>query len=70
MDMTGNTILMTGGNTGIGRGLAEAFHAAGNRVSIADRHQGLRAEVVAANPGIASMVILHPGHKALDHGLG
>jgi len=57
MNSTGNTILVTGGTSGIGLGLALKFHEAGNNVIIAGRRKALLDKIVAEHPGIDSVLL-------------
>ena len=55
MKTTGNTMLFTGGTSGIGLGLALRFAAAGNTVVVAGRRKQLLDAIVAEHPGISAV---------------
>jgi len=57
MKMSSNTIFITGGTSGIGKGLAEAFHQLGNQVIISGRREDRLQSVCASNQGMRHFVL-------------
>lgn len=57
MNLQVNTILVTGGSSGIGRGLAEVFHRLGNQVIIAGRRQSFLDAVTQTHPGMQAFTL-------------
>ena len=57
MKKTGNTILITGGASGIGRALAEQFHDLGNEVLIAGRNHDALKKVAADRDGMKTYTV-------------
>lgn len=57
MKTSGNTILITGGGSGIGEALAQRFHDAGNTVIIAGRRQEALDAAAAGRPNIHTMTL-------------
>jgi uncharacterized oxidoreductase len=57
MNLTGNTIFITGGGSGIGLVLARQFHQRGNQVIVAGRRKANLDAATAANPGMKSIVL-------------
>lgn len=57
MQHHGNTILITGGGSGIGQALAHRWHDRGNTVIVVGRQAGPLAQTVKDRTGMASYVL-------------
>lgn len=57
MKPSGNTILITGGGSGIGQALAQRLHDAGNTVVVAGRRQNALDETIAGRANMHALVL-------------
>jgi len=67
MNPTGNTILITGGGSGIGRALARRFHDLGNVVIVAGRRQPALDETIADRSNMHAIAVDLDDAVALSH---
>ncbi|WMJ70624.1 SDR family NAD(P)-dependent oxidoreductase [Stenotrophomonas sp. 24(2023)] len=65
MNLTGNTILITGGSRGIGRALAEALHDRGNQVIITGRDAAALEALCTQHPGMTGLPLDLRDHASL-----
>jgi uncharacterized oxidoreductase len=57
MKSSGNTILITGGGSGIGAALAQRFHDAGNTVIVAGRRRDALEAAIAGRPNMHAITL-------------
>ena len=57
MKTSGNTILVTGGGSGIGRALAQRWHDAGNTVIVAGRRQDALEDTIAGRANMHAVTL-------------
>lgn len=67
MRMESNTILITGGTSGLGQALAEAFHKLRNQVIITGRREENLHRICAANPGMRFFALDVTNLQSVQH---
>lgn len=66
MKSSGNTILITGGGSGIGAALAHRFHDAGNTVIVAGRRRDALEATIAGRPNLHAMTLDIESPEAIE----
>lgn len=66
MKTSGNTILITGGGSGIGEALAQRFHDAGNTVIVAGRRREALEAAISGRPDMHAMTLDIDSPEAIE----